>query len=84
MNRTERIKAGLVGKRVVINPITGEKLIIDLDDTENVGIYEGEESKALSRIHGIQKTFSEGDSKFIHIPGDEFEDLEFLKQYDSL
>lgn len=84
MNRTERIKAGLVGKRVVTNPITGEKLIIDFDDAENVGVYEGEESKVLSKIHGGQKTFSEGDSRFIHIPGDEFEDLEFLKQYDNL
>lgn len=55
MNRTERIKADLVGKRVVTNPITGEKLIIDFDDTENVGIYEGEESKALSKLHGGQK-----------------------------
>lgn len=84
MNKTEMIKAGLVGKRVITNPWTGEKLVIDFDDTENIGVYEGEESKALARIHGGQKTFSEEDTKIIHTPGDEFEDLEFLKKYDSL
>lgn len=84
MNRTEMIKAGLVGKRVITNPRTGEKLVIDFDDIENIGVYEGEESKALARIHGGQKIFSEEDSKIIHTPGDEFEDLEFLKKYDSL
>lgn len=45
------IKAGLVGKRVITNPWTGEKLVIDFDDTENLGIYDGEESKVMANIH---------------------------------
>ena len=80
MNRTEMIKAGLVGKRVITNPWTGEKLVIDFDDSENIGVYEGEESKALARIHGGE-IVSPGEAVLIHTPGDEFEDLEFLKEY---
>ena len=83
MNKTERIKAGFVGKKKYIHPETGEEIIINYDDVENVGVLTADELKlTVKGLNGGQRTFSEGE--VVHEPGDEFEDLEFLKQYDSL
>lgn len=86
MNRTERIKAGFVGKTKIIDPETGKERILDFDDLENVGIQSSEELRLIyqNRIKSKQKTFSEEELKKIHTPGDEFEDLEFLRKYDNL
>lgn len=79
MNRTERIKSGFVGKKVMTNVETGEKHVVDFDDTENIGVLSSEELKLIFGKKGVgQKIFSEEEE--VHTPGDEFEDLEFLKE----
>lgn len=35
MNKQERIKRGLTGKKTLVNPKTGEKSIVDFDDPES-------------------------------------------------
>lgn len=79
MNLTERIKAGFVGKSVMTDEKTGKKHIVNFDDTENIGILSSEELKIL--FGDKRGRLTEEDHKKIHFPGDEFEDLEFLKEY---
>lgn len=79
MNLTERIKAGFVGKSVMTDEKTGKKHIVNFDDTENIGILSSEELKIL--FGDKRRRLTEEDHKKIHSPGDEFEDLEFLKEH---
>ena len=81
VNRTERIKAGITGKTKITDPETGEERFLNLDDTENVDILSPEEARIIfGKRRSKQRTFSEEELKKVHTPGDEFEDLEFLKE----
>ena len=82
MNLTERIKAGITGKTKITDPETGEERFLNLDDTENVGILSPEEARIIfGKRRSKQRTLSEEELKKIHTPGDEFEDLEFLREH---
>jgi hypothetical protein len=50
MNRQERIKKGLIGKKTFYTK-SGEKIVLDLDDMENLTIITPEEQKILGKLH---------------------------------
>ena len=50
MNRQERIKKGLIGKKTFYTK-SGKKIVLDLDDMENLTIITPEEQKILDKLH---------------------------------
>ena len=50
MNRQERIKEGLIGKKTFYTK-SGKKIVLDLDDMENLTIITPEEQKILDKLH---------------------------------
>lgn len=50
MNRQERIKKGLTGKKTFYTK-SGKKIVLDLDDMENLTIITPEEQKILDKLH---------------------------------
>jgi hypothetical protein len=60
MNRQERIKEGLTGKKTYINPETGEKTVIDFDDPDSGSTFTMKEWLLFTekQIKANQKNFS--------------------------
>ena len=73
MNRTEMIKAGFTGTKTYKHPETGEDIVNDWDDSERGCLLTSEEARYVFK--------GEDHGQLPHYPGDEFEDLEFLKEH---
>lgn len=51
MNKEQRIKEGLTGKKTFIDLETGEKIVLNLDDMENLTIITPEEQKIMDELY---------------------------------
>lgn len=62
MNKEQRIKEGLTGKKTFIDLETGEKIVLNLDDTENLIILTPEEREKREKL--IEKSRKPGFTGF--------------------